>query len=224
MNNISVKNRTSNNLVTIQATASMYLSSRYLVPERLTSIYYQLLLCEESEGRSFLEIGTGNKILFHLLKQAGKTIYAADIDLDIRPDVIADLAHLPFAARTFDVVMCFQVLEHMPFIHLRRNLESLGIIAKKQVIISLPDACVPLHKLRGKKRFKGIIYQLFHFPRTWNYSLKRMSSEHFWEIGYDNVFPEDVSNIGRVAGLQLVKHFRNPYLISHHFFVFDVRY
>lgn len=51
------------------------------------------------------------------LRARGVKLTTVDIDGRLKPDVVANLTDLPFEASSFDVVACYEVLEHLPGPH-----------------------------------------------------------------------------------------------------------
>lgn len=67
-------------------------------------------------GERVLDLG-GARLLkrgrFNIHRYPVKVIYA-NLTVTRRPDVCADAAYLPFSSHAFDVVVCSEVLEHVP--------------------------------------------------------------------------------------------------------------
>src|SRR3546814_16354296 len=94
-----------------------------------------------------------------------------------------------------DVICAFQVLEHMPFETSMQALEEMCRVARKAVVISLPDVetCWPSTvKIPRLGEIKFIIPQPFFSPRQHIFD-----GEHYW-----------ISEEGRV-GKECVSRFRS---------------
>lgn len=59
--------------------------------------------------------------------------------------VLCDVRYLPFGPKTFDVVLCLEVLEHLQKRQGLQLLVSLAAIAREKVVVSLPLGSHPLH-------------------------------------------------------------------------------
>ena len=94
-----------------------YFSEKYLTKERFLSYYYQVKPILELKPKTILEIGKGNGIVSNTLKQAGFKVTTADIAEDLKPDKICSIDELSkcFKENSFDLVLCCEVLEHLPF-------------------------------------------------------------------------------------------------------------
>ncbi len=68
--------------------------------------------------------------------------------------VAGSVVELPFPDRSFDVVGCFEVLEHLPGDLPRRALSELGRVARHAVVLSVPHE--PLFCLANAARGKNL--------------------------------------------------------------------
>lgn len=85
--------------------------------------------------------------------------------------VIGGLPELPFKNSTFDIVSCFDVLEHLP--EPERNLKELCRIAKRVVIIGMPEV--------KSSVYRGDASHITPFTYT---KLRRMQVENWLQIIY----------------------------------------
>jgi ubiquinone/menaquinone biosynthesis C-methylase UbiE len=172
----------------------------------------------ETNSKSFLNVGSANFILKQLLEKQNRSVLDLDIDFLTKPDIIGALPFLPFPDKSLDVVMCFQMLEHLPFNNLGSCIKEIKRIAKEYILLSLPD------RTRSKSQIAMyFIYRILKHPLYWRkYQLIPIFKEHFWEIGHSNITEDTLLCVIRKEGLEVVKHFRNPYYSYHHFFVLAV--
>jgi SAM-dependent methyltransferase len=68
--------------------------------------------------------------------------------------VTGSVVDLPFADRSFDVVVCFEVLEHLPGDLPRRALSELARVTRQSVVLSVPHE--PLFCLANAARGKNL--------------------------------------------------------------------
>src|SRR5438874_10919618 len=96
----------------VQVPVSLY-EDGYDTLERFQSYWHQLREATDLGGR-VLEIGIGNGTVSSILRARGLDVVTADIDRELRPDVVADIRKLPFENGSFDGVLACEILEHIP--------------------------------------------------------------------------------------------------------------
>lgn len=191
----------------------LYWQIAYLTPTRLSSIGYQLKLAVESKASRFMEIGIGNGLLTSLLRAMNLNVITFDINQLLIPQVVGKMPELPFADKCFETVLCYEVLEHLPFDVLDEAIKEMVRISANSVIISLPDRS-NLYEPQGLKR---IINTVLRRKRV-----IPLPAEHYWEIGYQQINVDRIIEIAIKQGLSLLNDFRNPHSMYHHFFVFEL--
>lgn len=200
-----------------QVNAEHYDFACYMEKSRWMSLWHQMDEILKVQPETVLEVGKGAGVLGPLLKHYDIDYRSADIDPDLKPDHIASVTDLPFKDNTFDVVCCFQVLEHIPYKFFQQGITELLRVAKEKVIISLPDA-------------KRIWQYSFHIPKKGNVRMDVQrpqlrpqkhvfDGEHYWEINKEGYLLKDIVNAMEACGTKVDTSYRvidNPY---HHFFV-----
>lgn len=130
--------------------------------------------------KNVLEIGIGNKVVSDYLSKYTK-IKKFDINPNLLPDVVGSVENISkhFKPNSFDVVLCSQVLEHVPFNKFDRCLSQIKDISNKYVILSLPHAAI---HIRGNfSIFKNFQLKLnLTIPRPIKH---KFYLGHYWEIG-----------------------------------------
>lgn len=202
--------------------AQVYFSPNYLSRRRLTSFAIQYELAMNSGGTTFLEIGQGAGIVTYLLHRSGKRIFTIDINSQLLPTLVSALPGLPFRSNSFDTVLCFEVLEHLPINLLNLCLRELSRMTTRSVIISVPNQEVfrqrnELRIVRLKRIVKSILKGKGNTKHR-----NAIADGHYWEIGYQGVTSTDIIDSARKARLTLKTEFRNEFLPYHHFFVFEL--
>lgn len=191
-----------------------YWSPAYLTPQRFSSIGYQWRVAMQQGGESFIEIGVGSGLLSLLLRESGCVVHSLDVRRVVRPSVIGDARRLPFADAAADTILCFQVLEHLPFADFTPALIEFRRIARRSVILSVPDRSPyrTANPLIDAARF--VIYH----ARLRSGRLRRHVN-HRWELGDGTVSAPMLREAARMAGFTQIDTFRNPDYAYHHFFV-----
>jgi len=212
-----------------QVEINHYDFSKYVYKGRWNSFYHQLDEIQSSatyfqcSAVSILEVGVGSGFLRTLCKFYLYLNYESmDIDDELQPDHIGSVLEMPFSDKQYDIVVCFQVLEHLPYTKFIKALSELFRVAKNSVIISLPNAerVLSLHIPKVcRKRF--IKYPFVKIEEH------KFDGEHYWEInkgGYEiKKIIEAITKTGIRYNYKLEKNYRvweEPY---HHFFVLRKR-
>jgi len=211
-----------------QVNVEHYDFRKYISKSRWNSFYHQIDEIIRINPSSILEIGLGSSVLRIVMKYLLNYYYESmDIDEELKPDFIGSVLEIPFLNNKYDVIVCFQVLEHLPYENFEKALSELFRVAKKAVIISLPNAgkVLKLHisKICEKKFFKWLFTKI---------KKHNFDGEHYWEInkkGYEiKKVLKNMIEIAEKNNYILEKEYRiweNPY---HHFFIFrkkiDVKY
>lgn len=153
--------------------------SKYSHKSRWISYWHQIDEVLGLKPGNVLEIGIGDKTVASFLKSRGIVVTTLDINEELKPDVVGSVLTMPFQDNSFDVVLCAEVLEHLPFEKFAEGLKEIKRVSKKNVVLSLPhfghsvkfSFKIPLIK---EKKFAIRI----GFPTE-----HRFNGEHYWEIG-----------------------------------------
>lgn len=199
---------------------------------RWSSYWYQISLLSNivntlGEGKKInvLEIGVEKKItnvcLTWLFETYGAdvAISTLDINSNLKPDVVGDVRILPFKSHSFDIILAFEVLEHLPFANAVSSLKEIKRVTKNYIVLSLPHAsvefslAVKLPRIPLKKHF----FHFCDFPLPW-----RGNGVHCWEIGVSGYPLRKIKSVFKELNLTIINEFRNPMFAYHHFFVLRI--
>jgi len=109
-------------------------------PLRIESITEQLRQICYSGYTNILEIGIAGGFLRHCFKLFPQiSLTSLDIAEDLRPDYVGSVTNMPFEDSQFDVIVCGEVLEHLPFTDFLQAMKEIRKVARHKVIISLQD-------------------------------------------------------------------------------------
>lgn len=165
----------------VQVNHQVYETLDYLDKSRWISLWHQINEVMSKKPKKILEIGVGNGLVRHVFALLGQSIKTVDIDPQLRPDYVADARKLPFANSRFDVVLCAQVLEHMPFSDFPKALKELQRICGRYVILTLPHDYLTYFMMHFKLiPFIEPIRLLVTLPR---WQTHEFNGQHYWEIG-----------------------------------------
>ena len=192
-----------------------YQFTAYTSKERFSSFWHQVNEVLKFQPKTVLEIGPGPGIVTNILRSQGVKVTTVDFADDVGADVIASVLDLPFSEKSFDVIVCCQVLEHIEFSTFSRALAEIHRVSTHGAVISLPQVSkywpffIYVPKV-GAIRF-GLNMHILPQKHIFD-------GEHYWEIGKKNFPLRKILTLIRNRFSQ-VYHFRNwdnPY---HHFFI-----
>jgi len=190
--------------------------SKYNHRSRWMSYWHQIDEVLRLKPDSVLEIGIGDKTVVNFLKSQGVNITTLDINKDLKPDVIGSVLTMPFRDSSFDVVLCAEVLEHLPFEKFEEGLKELKRVSRKNLVLSLPHFG---HSL--KFSFKIPLIKEKRIACRLAFPIKHeFNGEHYWEIGKKGYPPDKIRKIIKKY-FQIKKEFipfENQY---HHFFILE---
>ena len=160
----------------------VYFSDSYFRLRQLFSLAHQLHEIHRLRPEDILEIGIGNGFVSSFLRRAGYSIVTADINPELEPDICAPMNELPsrLGGRNFDLVVCCEVLEHMPFETFEENIQVMAGSGRR-LFLTIPD-CRRVFGFGGILRLPkwapGLLNRYVETP--WAGPLGKA---HFWEIG-----------------------------------------
>ncbi|TXS94531.1 class I SAM-dependent methyltransferase [Parahaliea aestuarii] len=164
-----------------QLNLDCYFNENYFELAQLCSYAHQISDIYQTGAREILEIGVGSGLTSSFLRKSGRKVTTADINPNLSPDICAPLSELGryVGELKYDLVVCCEVLEHMPFEQFEESVELLRSFSKN-LYLTLPA-------YRRTLGFGG----MFRFPRLgmlpFNFHLelpnrKPISPSHFWEV------------------------------------------
>lgn len=199
------------------------MAEEYITKKRMVSYYNQLSIIKElnSQVKSVLEIGIFNSLFSVLLKNSGYQVTTADYNPDLEPDLLIDLTtDFVIPKDKFDVIVSFQVLEHIPYDQAEKALQKLVEASRKFIVISLPYNSYELFNFRFTSSFaprpKNLLIQI---PRFW--STKPRTQEHFWELGLKGYPKRRWLNSLKKMNIKLKKQFQDPLVPYHYYFILE---
>lgn len=193
-----------------------YSFSSYYTKSRWCSIWHQINEVLRFEPKSVLEVGGGLGLFKNAMACFDVPVTIVDIADDLEPDIVASVTDLPLGDKAFDVACAFQVLEHLPFEMFIPALKELGRVARKAIIISLPDA-KPVYSSQLVVPFFGRKQLWLNRPFPGHRPLP-VGGQHFWEInrvGYDK---NKILRLIKDSGYVVQSQFRVPENPYHCFF------
>ncbi len=200
-----------------QVNRESYNFKKYSFPGRWVSYFHQISESLSLDPKSILETGTGDGVYKdYVINNTSIDYKNIDIAEDLNPDIIGSVDCMPLKDNSFDLVVAFEVLEHLEFDKFEKALSELRRVTKKNVIISLPHFGPPI-KFLFKIPFLKEIKIAFKIPVPLEH---KFNGQHYWEIGQKEY------SAGKIRDI-IKKHFKikkefipfeNQY---HHFYVLE---
>jgi hypothetical protein len=156
-----------------------YLSPHYFSPEQWLSHLAQINLVRSLAPQNILEVGIGNGLTSLMLRWLGYKVTTADVNPRLRPDCNASIFGLAEALgeRAFDVVLCAEVLEHLPYESVDEALTQLASVSNEWVVLTVPRPRRQLLKFEVKVPKAPALRIDFKIPS------RAVDVCHHWELG-----------------------------------------
>lgn len=203
----------------VQVPPNHYFNIEYDTKSRWISYWYQINEVINLKPKSVLEIGVGNKTVSDYLTKIGIKVRTCDFDKSLKPDVVADVLNMPFKKDSFDVVLCAEVLEHLPFKNFSRALSNIHKVSNKYAIITLPNFSITnlyfgikvIPYIPKKEFLIRIRYPVKH----------KFLGEHFWEIGKKGFPVSLIKEFIQKSGFQIKQNYSPIEDPRHNFFILE---
>lgn len=157
-----------------------YFSDHYFSVLMMATFAHQISDIYNLKPKNIIEIGIGNGFTSSFLKSAGYTVTTCDINENLIPDHVLPVQQLQkvFSPGEFDLAVCCEVLEHIPFEEFEPAIAAIASVADR-LYLTLPN----YRKFFG---FSGY----FDVPRLrtlFNLGMylpipRKITPEHFWEL------------------------------------------
>jgi hypothetical protein len=175
---------------TKQKDKKLYSQQSYDHKSRFISYYNQKSLILKylklmPKNASILEVGVGSKFTYnYLVQQCGiKNVKTFDFARDLKPDYVGDITKASKVIKSkFNLVCCFEVLEHIEYSDTKQALEELKKITKDVLILSIPQSNLYLGLAVSLPKI-GLLSTLFSIQSRKKHVF---DGEHYWELGKKN--------------------------------------
>jgi SAM-dependent methyltransferase len=196
----------------------------YLRGGRMFSFAHQIEEVLAFEPKRVLEVGPGPGVVTHALRASGVEVLTLDIEPSLQPDILASVTEIPLSDGDVDVVLCCQMLEHLPFERFVPALRELRRVARSGSVLSLPDI-TPGYFIRANlpivHRLSWSASRTLRNPPTEIPNNRHTHDGHFWEIGVEGTQPARVRGAIVESGWAIQREFRTKEFLFHRFFTLD---
>ena len=200
-----------------QVEPTHYFNKSYDTKERFIGYWHQVNEIVMLEPDSVIEIGIGSGFISKYLRERDINITTLDFDPNLNPDRVGSVLDIPFEDNFFEVVACYEVLEHLPFENFNKALAEILRVSKSYAVLSLPDASRS-YRFDMQIPKIGEIKRLIPLPRL-KKLIHNFDGEHYWEIGKAGYPLKRILKDIKKAGFKIKKTYRlfeHPY---HRFFI-----
>jgi ubiquinone/menaquinone biosynthesis C-methylase UbiE len=197
----------------------IYQCFSYDTKERFCSYWHQIAEVIQLNPQNILEVGIGNTFVTNYLKGKNLEITTLDIEYALNPLVVGSVLAIPFSGGSFDVVICYEVLEHLPYSDFKLALKELARVSQQYVIISLPDVTTVYRINIELPRMKPIKKLFPHpLPRA---AAHTYDGYHYWEIGKKDYPLKKIKHDIEYSSLRILKSYRVFEFYYHRFFLLE---
>ena len=204
-----------------QVKPNHYFVNSYDSKERFISYWHQINEIINLKPKKVLEIGIGNGFVSKYLKERKVNVLTLDIDKKLNPNIVGSVLDVPFPDNSFEVVACYELLEHLQYENFYKALSEIFRVSKSYAILSLPDAS-RVYRVYVQIPKVGVFKRLISLPRLKN-PIHKFNGEHYWEIGKVGYPLSKITKDIESVGFNIKKTYRifeNPY---HRFFILGKR-
>lgn len=203
----------------VQVAPTHYSWENYFQKGRWIAFWHQVDEIVRCQPRTVLEVGVGTGVVASILRQLGIDVTTVDFDPALNADRAGDVRSLPCSDREFDLVLCAQVLEHLPWADVPLALSELRRVSKRHVLVTVPQSG---RDVRFTFRVPGPLPEVdlgIRLPsRQWHH----FDGQHHWQVGARGTRPRALRK--RIEQHFLVRReFVLPEFTFHRFFLLERR-
>jgi len=202
-----------------QVNKNHYNFIKYSNSDTWMNFWYQIFYILNLKPKTVLEIGPGNKTVTDVLKKNNIQVTTVDIDPSLAPDVVASVTKLPFAEKSFDLVLCSEVLEHLPYDLFKSSLVEIKRVCRDNVVLCLPHAGA-VFQVNFKFPLIKPMNIFFKIPFFWKEH--KFNGQHYWETGKKKYSIAKIKKDIGLTGLEIIEtsiYHDDP---AHYFFILKV--
>ena len=201
----------------VQVGTQHYGFLRYTPKGRWVSYWHQVTEVLGLHANTCLVVGVGDDIVANVLRREINQCESIDIDPDLRPTLVGSVTQIPLPSKSVDVVLCSQVLEHLPFDQFEAAIREMSRVARLGIVLSLPQLSrawsIRVGPVRRRDRQFWISLPFTRYLPP--------NDQQYWEVDAKGYPVKRVRNILRRYG-RLTMDYRVPEHPYHHFWVLSL--
>lgn len=195
-----------------------YFGKNYEDEARWQSYYCQIHEVMNLKPEVVLEIGKGSGLVSVVLKSRGINHTSLDISPKVCPDIEGSVLELPIEDNAYDVTLCAEVLEHLPWEDFSKALSEIKRVTKRGVVLSLPHWGW-MFQLRIKI---PLLKRLNLFWKLSGLKTHPQGGDHYWEIGKKGFPLSKITDAIEGEGFSIRKTYMKADAPYHRFFILDI--
>ncbi len=172
---------------------------------RLCSYWHQVDEVMQLRAATVLELGTGAALVSRLLLDAGVAVTTFDMGAQLRPDSIGSTLDIPVPDQAFDVALCCQVFERLPYGQFVPALKELHRVCRTGIVMSLPDmqSVNSLMLAFARHHVELMMPRLFARRTSWAFD-----GQHYWNLNDHGYEPHRIITDIESVGFRLARQYR----------------
>jgi ubiquinone/menaquinone biosynthesis C-methylase UbiE len=181
----------------------------------------QIIEVYRLKPKSVLEIGIGNGFVSSYLRASGIEVVTFDINESLSPTVVGNILEIEkhFDENSFDLILCAEVLEHIPFEHFESIIGKLQKISKKNMVLTIPRSMRIILDLVLRLKIPFIPYiekSIFLTLRS-----SEVADIHHWQVDFKEGFK--LKDINRIIEkkFKILKSYSEKGNRTHQFFILE---
>lgn len=202
---------------------SLYQSDNYFSKKVLYSQVEQIIWTKRLNPLRVLEIGPGNGFTSSALRLLGIDVDTVDVNPNLSPTYCCSILDLNKIGipNNYDVVLCAEVLEHLPFYDFSAAIFEISKMTKCYAVITLPRCQRVLLSLDFSIKFYRMRRMHAHFFLY--RKSKKIGKEHQWEINSSKETNIKYIKLVFENYFNVVEDKIFPYHPKHHFFLLKIK-
>lgn len=169
----------------VQVKKEHYDFNKYVDLPRWNSYFHQINEVSKCKWKTVLLIWVWDWIVSDILRKLGKDVTTFDFDKSLNPDIVWDVTNIDkILNKKYDIVVCCQVLEHIPFEMFESAIKKISNIVNERFILSLPNKNIWIKFWFFCPIIRNIILKFpirIFWQNTWDIN-RDWWWEHYWEI------------------------------------------
>lgn len=141
-----------------------------------------------ADTKTILDVACGNGLFCNFLKQSKADVYVVGLDRSSSAlrhvntkKILGDITHLPFENEAFDCLSALEVMEHLPITDYELAKGELCRVAKKNIIVSVPNEQLLVSDMTQCPECKSIFNPDLHLRSFTEQFLKSIFAENGFE-------------------------------------------